>query len=227
MKNRRICIVLTSLALLVGADWSASAADPPAESPSSRWESTIAEFEAGDKQSPPKKDGVLFIGSSSIRKWDLDESFPGAGYLNRGFGGSQIADSTYFADRIVIPYAPKVVVLYAGDNDVAKGKSPEQVAADFSAFVAKVHGSLPKTKIVFIAIKPSVARWSLVEQMRRANGMIAKTCGENELLAFVDVDRPMLTDDGRPRGELFVKDGLHLSPAGYKLWNSLVAPYLK
>jgi lysophospholipase L1-like esterase len=118
------------------------------------------------------------------------------------------------------------VVLYAGDNDLAKGKSPEQVADDFSAFAAKVHGSLPDARIVFIAIKPSLARWNIVDKVRDANRRIAATCAKHDQLVFVDVDKPMLGDDGKPRAELFVKDGLHLSPAGYELWAKLLTAAL-
>jgi len=180
----------------------------------------------GDRKSPPEKGGVLFIGSSSIRRWDLDESFPGQGYINRGFGGSQIADSTHFADRIVIPYQPRVIVLYAGDNDIKKGKSPDQVAADFRAFAAKVHSQLPKTHIAFIAIKPSIARWNLYPKMKQANELIAGFIDKDPRLSFVDIATPMLGSDGKPRQELFAKDDLHLSAKGYEVWASVVRPHL-
>jgi lysophospholipase L1-like esterase len=205
----------------------ADAQEPAQPTGIERWEADIRKFEEQDKLAPPKPGGVLFIGSSSIRRWQLDESFPDRGYINRGFGGSQIADSTHFADRIVIPYKPRLVVLYAGDNDLAKGKSPEQVAADFAAFAAKVHAALPETRIAFIGIKPSIARWAIVDKVRAANRRIASACEKHERLRFVDVDQPTLGDDGKPRGELFVKDGLHLSAAGYELWTKLLTPALE
>jgi len=221
---------LFSVAFLAGClvGTQAALADEAQEAnPSARWESAIREFEKADNASPPAKGGVLFIGSSSIKRWNLDETFPGkTDYINRGFGGSQIADSIYFADRILIPYKPRAVVLYAGDNDLAKGKSPKQVAADFAEFVKTVHAELPKTKIIFVAIKPSLARWGIVDKVRAANKMIAKQCKQSELLAFVDIDKPMLGDDGKPRESLFVSDGLHLSKEGYALWVSLMAPHI-
>ncbi len=203
----------------------ALADDAPAN-PHARWESAIEKFEQADAKNPPEKGGVLFVGSSSIRLWKLDESFPKLGAANRGFGGSEIADSTHFADRIVTKHEPRVVVLYAGDNDVAKGKSPERVHGDFNAFVKTVHAELPETRIVYVAIKPSIKRWSLVGKMRRANALIAKECEKDDRLAFVDVDRPMLGDDGKPRAELFLADGLHLNEKGYALWTKLVRPHL-
>jgi len=118
------------------------------------------------------------------------------------------------------------VLLYAGDNDIARGKSAEVVTRDFRKFVDVVRKKLPQTKIVFIAIKPSLARWKLAEEMHRANQAISAICGQNDALAYVDIYTPMLGDDGRPRPELFLKDGLHLNEKGYALWASLVRPLL-
>jgi len=192
----------------------------------SRWEAKIRQFEAHDRQEPPPKDGILFLGSSSIVLWDLEKSFPGLPAINRGFGGSQIADSVQFADRIALPYRPKVIVFYAGDNDIAAGKSPEQVAADYRALVRKVRAALPETRIVYIAIKPSIARWKLVEKMREANRLIRAVVAEDPRQVFVDVEPAMLGPDGKPRPELFRSDGLHLSAAGYELWSDQVRPHL-
>lgn len=192
-----------------------------------RWESAIRDFEEADRKSPPKPGGVLFIGSSSIRMWNLDESFPGKGYVNRGFGGSQIADSIHFADRIVLPHRPSAIVMYAGDNDIKQGKSAEQVAEDFREFVTQVHSKLPQTRIVFIAIKPSIARWNLYPIIRRANETIAKFAAGDPRLSYVDIATPMLGEDGKPKAELLAEDKLHLSPAGYRLWTSLLKPHLE
>jgi len=192
-----------------------------------RWESAIAAFEAQDRQQPPPDGGIVFIGSSSIRMWDLDRWFDGLAVVNRGFGGSQVADSVRHAGRILLPCRPKVVVLYAGDNDIASGKTPEEVLADFNQFVAKVHAALPETRVVFIAIKPSIKRWSLVDTMRQANRLIRGVTENDPRLVFVDVDAPMLGSDGRPRSELFAPDGLHLNDEGYQLWSDLVRPHLK
>lgn len=214
------------LAILLFLAWSAHAVEPAKFDPA-RWETTIQKFEAQDKQAPPAAGGALFIGSSSIRKWDLRKWFPDhADAINRGFGGSHMADSTYYAERIAIPYKPRVIVVYAGDNDIAGGKSPQRVLSDYQAFVKKIHAALPQTKIVYIAIKPSIARWSLVDKMRAANALIRKETESDERLSFIDIDTPMLGGDGKPRPELFVKDGLHLSDAGYKIWSGLVRPYL-
>ena len=158
--------------------------------------------------------------------WNTDKWFPGLKTLNRGFGGSQIADSLHFVDRVVLPYRPKTIVFYAGDNDVAAGKKADEVYADYRAFVGKVHKDLPETKILYIAIKPSLARWNLVEEMRKANGLIAAFSSKDDLLEYVDIDAPMLGNDDKPREDLFLGDGLHLNETGYELWTSVLLPFL-
>jgi len=194
---------------------------------SGEWTKEIAAFEAQDREAPPQKGGVVFVGSSSIRLWDLSGSFPGVRAVNRGFGGSHISDSIRFVDTLVIRHSPKTVVFYAGDNDLSAGKTPETVAADFATFVSKVRAALPETRIAFIGIKPSLQRWALISKVREANALVRKQCEADDRLAFVDVDGPMLGWDGKPRQELLVEDGLHLSPKGYELWTMLVRPFVE
>lgn len=216
---------LLALSIALGT-LSCAAAGIGADNPSEKWAAAIAKFEQKDKESPPPKNGIVFVGSSSIVGWDVAKWFPDRQAINRGFGGSQTIDSVYYADRIVVPYEPRVVVLYAGDNDIAQGKSPEQVFQDWQAFVAKVHAKLPETKIVYVAIKPSIKRWALIEKVRAANSLVAESCAENDKLVFLDIDKPMLGEDGTPRKELFKDDGLHLNETGYQLWSDLLRPEL-
>jgi lysophospholipase L1-like esterase len=193
-----------------------------------KWAAAIDKFTQADAANPPARDGVVFIGSSSIVKWDsLAQDFPGVKVINRGFGGSELADSVYYADRVVIPYQPRMVVLYAGDNDLNAGKTPETVLADFKAFAAKIHTALPKTRIVYIAIKPSPSRWKIKDKVTRANALIAAECAKDKRFAFADIYTPMLNAQGEPRPELFVKDMLHMNAAGYAVWKPVVAPLLK
>ena len=224
MPKPRNCLAALLIVSLFG---SPNSADEKDKHPPTRWESTIEKFEAADRQSPPKPGGALFIGSSSIRLWDLDESFPDEeNLINRGFGGSHMADSTHYAERIAIPYKPRVIVVYAGDNDIAGNKTPQRVLSDYRAFVKKIHAKLPETRIAYIAIKPSISRWKLVDKMRAANALIQKETESDQRLSFVDIDTPMIGDDGKPREELLAKDGLHLSKGGYKIWSDLVRPHL-
>ncbi len=193
-----------------------------------RWESDIAKFEAADKKRLPTPGGVLFIGSSSIRMWKtLAEDFPGTPVMNRGFGGSEVSDSLHFADRIVLPYKPRAILIYAGDNDIGHGKSAETVLADFQRFVAKVHAKLPETRIGFIAIKPSLKRWNLAGEMKRANALVEAYCAKDKRLAYHDIWTPMLGKDGKPRPELFLKDGLHMTREGYQVWTKVIRPFVE
>jgi len=204
-----------------------SVASVTADHDSSRWEKYIARFEAADKKQMPQQDSILFIGSSSIRMWKtLEQDFPGLPVINRGFGGSQIADSNHFASRIVHPYKPRQIVLYAGDNDIAAGKSPETVLADFQQFMKTVHAKLPKTRISFIAIKPSLSRWKLSDKMAMANSLVRNACSKDKRLDYIDIWQPMLDDNGKPQPDFFLGDGLHLNAKGYALWTSIVKPHL-
>jgi lysophospholipase L1-like esterase len=195
--------------------------------PESRWESTIQGFERADRETPYEPGGVLFLGSSSIRMWDLEKSFPELGAVNRGFGGSEISDSIEFFDRIVEPRAPRLIVFYAGDNDIAKGKSPEQVSDDFKTFLAMIRKELPETRIVFVAIKPSIARWNLIEKNRDANARVVEQIEKDDLADFLDIDAPMINEEGLPNSDLFLGDGLHLNEKGYAIWNRLLKPLLE
>jgi lysophospholipase L1-like esterase len=195
--------------------------------PGARWAKEIGAFAAADRTNPPPADAVLFVGSSSIRLWtNLAQSFPGHRVINRGFGGSQLADSVLFADRIVIPYKPKLILLYAGDNDIAAGKSPEQVFSDFKAFAGKVHAALPGTPIGYIAIKPCPAREKFLDRVKAANQLIQDYCASDKRLQYVDVFTPMLGPEGRPRADLVIKDGLHPNAQCYALWASVLRPIL-
>lgn len=193
-----------------------------------QWEPEIQTFEAADRASVPAPGGVLFVGSSTIRMWEtLAADFPGVPVINRGFGGSQLADAVHFADRIILPYRPRMVLVYAGDNDLNAGKSPEQVLADYRALVAKIHGALPATRIGFLSVKPSPSRWKLAAEMRRANALVKEFSASDPRLFYVDTFTPMLGPDGGPRPELFREDMLHMNARGYALWRSIVAPYLR
>ena len=186
----------------------------------------LVAFDAQDTTNPYRTGGVVFLGSSSIRFWDLDRSFPGRDYLNRGFGGSQISDALEYLDLLVLRHEPAVVVIYAGDNAIAAGKKPARVAADFEMLVARLHARMPSTRVLFLAIKPSLARLSLLEAMQEANALVADDCATDGRLTYIDVHTPMLDSDGQPQAHLLADDGLHLSAAGYALWTQLVRPHV-
>jgi len=188
-----------------------------------KWEPEIKAFEEADREHPAPAGSIVFTGSSSIRLWKtLAEDFPGGPILNRGFGGSQIREVTAFADRIVLPYKPPLVVIYCGGNDIHAGLSAEQVFADYREFVSTVHAALPKTRIAYISIAPNPARWSEVEKVKTANRLIAAWSGKDPRLQFIDVYSEMLGLDGRPKPDIFVEDGLHMNDKGYEIWTRVV-----
>jgi lysophospholipase L1-like esterase len=193
------------------------------------WESAIVAFEELDRASPPAPGAIVFTGSSSIRMWkSLKEDMAPLPVLNRGFGGSQISHVNHFASRIVLPYQPSAVVLYAGDNDLAAGskKTPESVLGDFQRFVSIVHGAYPDTPVYFLAIKPSIRRWDRWSVMSEANRRIASFAAATESVFYVDVATRMLGESGEPRPELFIVDGLHMTGEGYALWTQILKPVL-
>jgi lysophospholipase L1-like esterase len=216
--------VFVVLALLCAS--SVAAQPAPIRVEVDRWEKDIAAFEAVDKMSPPQKGGIVFIGSSTIRRWDTASYFPDLKIINRGFGGSDMVDAVRYVDRIVIPYEPRLVVVYSGDNDISGGWSSEDVAIQFERFTRAVHAKLPQTRILLIALKPSLLRWTQIDRMRMANTIMRAYCERDDRLAFIDFDTLMLGWDEKPRRELFVEDGLHLSPQGYQLWSAVLRPWL-
>lgn len=228
-----VLLVLATAAPASRAADADAAKKPEAKQPDASkappFDAEIRAFEAADAKSMPAPGGVLFVGSSSIKNWkNTADDFPGLPVINRGFGGSQIRHSTMYADRIVIPYKPKTVVFYAGDNDIAAGRKPEQVLGDFKAFVEKVQATLPDTRIHFISIKPSIKRWKLVDQMREANKLVkAYADASGGKVGYIDVFTSMLGSDGQPRRELLGPDDLHMTRAGYELWRDIISPVLR
>jgi lysophospholipase L1-like esterase len=228
---RALCLILLTSTSLLAA--SAGASAKPRNSPrvpeqvsDIAFEQEIRQFEAAAAISPPPKGAVLFIGSSSIRLWDgLAADFPGSAVINRGFGGSELRDSTYYADRIIVPYAPRKILIYAGDNDLGSGRSPQQLREDFRSFVRRVRRDLAEVDIAYIAVKPSPARAHLLDTQRQANALIEAEAAALEV-DFIDIFAPMLDAAGKPREELFLEDRLHMNRAGYEIWRRVIAPYL-
>ena len=201
--------------------------NPSAESGPNKWEKDIRNFEEWDSKNTFASNAVLFVGSSSINLWATRECFPGFAVINRGFGGSQISDVNYFAHRIVLPYKPKVIVFYAGDNDIAAGKNPKRVFDDFRKFVKLIHNRLPKTHIIFISIKPSLSRWSFWPLMKETNLMVKELSDKDRRVTFADVGSVLLGRDGKPNTKLYVNDNLHLNGKGYEAWTKLLRPMIE
>jgi lysophospholipase L1-like esterase len=155
----------------------------------------------------------------------LAEDFPNRPVVNRGFGGSQLADSVNFAERIVIPYHPRQVVIYAGGNDINAGKAPDLVFGDFVALVSKIHAALPQTQIAYISSAPNPARWAQVEKVKRLNALAGDYCRRHHM-AFINVFPLMLGPDGNPKPDIYVADRLHINLKGYAIWKEAIGPCL-
>jgi lysophospholipase L1-like esterase len=192
-----------------------------------KWEKDIAAFEEKDKAHPPPLNEIVFVGSSSIRMWKSSEAFPDLKIINRGFGGSEMGDAARFAERIVLPYKPRIVVVFSGGNDINAGKSPEQVADAFKTLVGKIHAALPKTRVYFISLFPNVKRRAQDGNCIKVNELIQAFTKTDERLGYIDTASKMRAGDGGPRPELLRDDGLHMNDAGYAIWNEIVGAVLR
>lgn len=192
------------------------------------FEKEIQNFESADQKQFPPPGAIVCIGSSSMRGWHstMVEDLAPLTIIPRGFGGSTMNDALHYVDRIVIPYKPRAVVVYEGDNDIAGGIAPEKIRDTFSSFVEKVHRQLPETRIYFLSIKPSISRWKLWSQMEAANRLIEQFCSSDKRLAYVDMGSAMLDANREPRKDLFQKDNLHMTRAGYEIWRDVLKPVL-
>lgn len=226
-----VYLVFGALALHTNGVWaqtSASAIPASVAAPAAvSFEENIAAFAAADREQAPPTGGILFVGSSSIRLWnDLEKQF-GPSIVKRGLGGSKMSDCTRYLDRLVFPYKPRLVVVYAGDNDLAEGIPPQDILISFQKFVDGVQRELPTTRIAYISIKPSPARARLIPKIRETNHLIQKYTSENQKLDFIEVFTAMLDAEGRPRADLFRADALHLNEAGYTLWRTIIAQHVR
>lgn len=234
MKSRQLQFLLGLSSILAPLSISCVTQVPATAAPAiqkPRFESDILEFEAADRKSFPPTGAVLVTGSSTARMWTtLAQDFPELTVINRGFGGSHMSDNVRFTDRIVLPYKPKMVIVYAGTNDIADGKEPVEVFNDFKNYVWKIRRDLPQTRIVYLSINPSSSRWAKEPKFLETNRLIANYVRENDgklgPLGFLDSHTPLLGRDGKPRTELMISDGLHLNAQGYAELTAIVRPQI-
>jgi lysophospholipase L1-like esterase len=210
--------ILLSILILSSA---ALAAEPEANYPDPRrFAVDVEAFTAQDQIALPPQDAILCIGSSSLRFWHdtISDDLQPLTLIPRGFGGSTMLDVLYYSAQIVVPYHPRAILLYEGDNDINYGVSPARFLSTVRQFLELVHATKPEMRIYFLAVKPSPSRWDLWPQMQEANVLLQQLCADDPLLTFIDIATPMLGDDGRPRPELFLADDLHMNGEGYEIW---------
>lgn len=201
-------------------------AQTPASGPE-RFLPEIQAFAAQDAAAPPAPCSILFVGSSSIRFWtSLKADMAPIAVINRGFGGSQIADVNAYFDRVVTPYRPRAIVFYAGENDLNAGRSPDEVVESFERFLSLKEQALGDAPVYFISVKPSKARLAQKGAQDQVNARVEALARVRSDLDYIDVVTTMLTPDGQPK-DIFVADDLHMTPAGYALWTAKVAPVMQ
>jgi lysophospholipase L1-like esterase len=193
-----------------------------------RFEKAIIQFEEEDKLNGIQQGTILFTGSSSIKLWKtLKEDMDPMKVVNRGFGGSTIPEVTYYAERIILPYKPEILVIYCGENDLANDETKSsQALKNFKLFSKYMKKNLPETKVFFIAIKPSIRRWRYHGKFEEANEKIEKYISKNENYFFIDTASKMLDENMVVKQDIFIKDNLHMNSKGYDIWTETVKPIL-
>jgi lysophospholipase L1-like esterase len=189
----------------------------------------IQQFRKQDSVQPPPSNAILFVGSSSFTKWtDVQNYFPGYTIINRGFGGSTLADVLRYEEDVIFKYNPKQIVIYCGENDIASSDTitANTVFNRFTNLFSEIRAVYPNVPVVFISLKPSPSRWHLRDKATATNDMIEKYLKKQKNADFISVWKPMLGSDGKPRQELFLEDNLHMNAKGYAIWQKLIQPAL-
>jgi lysophospholipase L1-like esterase len=204
-------------------------AEAGAQSPelAAKFEQKVAEYAAADRATPPPQGAILFAGDSQFYRWkSIHEDLAGYTLINRGIDSFQFRDLIHYVDRLVTPYAPRLIVLHVGGNDVHNGRTPAQVLEDFRTFVKFVHAKLPAVSIVYSSITPGPGRWDEAPQRRETNRVIREYVATQPDLGFIDLWDAMLTPDGKPRDDIWVEDRVHPNHAGYLIRVQLTRPFL-
>jgi lysophospholipase L1-like esterase len=224
MFTRRTLSTFAMAAILMSTSAASQAQNPVLQE---RFERQVQEYEAGDRKTPPPADAILFAGDSQFFRWKtIHEDLAGYTLINRGIDSFQLPDLIHFADRLVLAYRPRLIVLHVGGNDVHNGRTPEQLLADLQTFVAIVRARLPEVRIVYSSITPGPGRWDEAPQRVVANRAIQAYVATQKNLDFVDLWGAMLTPEGRPREDLWVEDRVHPNHAGYLIRANLTKPLL-
>ncbi len=189
----------------------------------------IHAFKMLDSISSPPKHAILFVGSSSFTKWtDVQEYFPQQTIINRGFGGSSLPDVIRYADKVILPYKAKQIVIYCGENDLASSDTvtAQMVFQRFKRLLTIVRKNDPSVALAFVSIKPSPSRRNLWPKFVKANQLIKDYLSTKKKTAFIDVYQPMFKKDRTVRSDIFLQDSLHMNAKGYAIWQKAISPYL-
>ncbi len=189
------------------------------------WENDIKEFERRDSLETVPANAILFTGSSSIRLWStIEEDMKPYPVITRGYGGAKLSDFAVYCERIIYPHQFKAIVLFIA-NDITgsdNDKSPQEVLTLFQYVVKKIREKYKDEPVFFVQITPTNSRWKVWNKISEANSLIKDYCSKEKSLYFIDTAHQFIGADGRPRGELFMTDQLHLNDQGYKLWSLII-----
>lgn len=216
--KRLLCLLL----ILPVAAFAADYPDPTS------WTPTMRGFALEDEIADWPRGAIVATGSSSMRFWDhrIHEDLAPLTIISRGFGGSNMNDLLYFLDELVLKHAPRAVMIYEGDNDVAQGVPVSQILSRFESAIVRIHAADPETRVYLLSVKPSILRAAMWPEMLQVNAGLQRLAGANDNVHYIDVATPMMKDDGNVREDLFVQDGLHMNQKGYDIWRNVVAPVL-
>lgn len=213
-------------AVLFLAGGALSALAQPAAGP--RHAAAIDAILAADRTSPPPARAILFIGSSIFRQWTtVAEDMAPLPVFNRAFGGSRTGDILDHMDRIVLPYAPRLIVYYCGSNDINAGIAPAKIAGNFREFVERVHRTLPDTRVLYVAINRAPQKRKDWDKVDDANRQIEEYCRRNKRLGFIDVNPALFDSHGEPRMELYKDDQLHFHAPAYREFTRIIRPVVE
>jgi lysophospholipase L1-like esterase len=225
--HRRVGVAAVILVTLVGANASSALRADQATASPDRFEKNVLAYEAADKAAPAPRGAILLVGDSQFYRWrTLADDLPGYTVVNRGIDSFQTSDLIHFTDRLVLPYAPRFIVMHVGGNDVNNGKNPEQILADVQAFVARVRAVMPAVPIAFSSITPGPGRWNQAAVRKRTNDVVKAWVSAQPNMHFIDLWDVMLTPDGQPREDLWVEDRIHPNQAGYRIRVQVMRPLL-
>ena len=213
--------------LALAGVWVATQARAQSPELAAKFERQVSEYQAADRATPPPRHAILFAGDSQFYRWKtIHEDLPGYTLINRGIDSFQFRDLIHYVDRLVIPYAPRLIVLHVGGNDVHNGRTPAQVLEDFRTFVQRVRAKQPGVRIIWSSITPGPGRWDEAPQRRETNRVMREYIATQPDLGYVDLWNAMLTPDGKPREDIWVEDGVHPNHAGYLIRVQLTRPFL-
>jgi len=209
--------------------WSPQAMAQPAVPQQKIWfQKEVKELLKQDRSTPPPRQAIVFTGSSIFRFWvTLERDMSPLPVVNRAFGGARTWEVLHYMDSLILPLAPSIIVYYCGGNDIESGAAADDIARRFAEFCTRVHASLPKTKIFFVSINKApqkFEKWSVIDEVNR---QAAAYCAQDVRLGFIDSNPAFFNENGQPRRELYIGDGLHFMPDAYRELTKAIKPVLE